>query len=447
MHLEPSSGKPRPVGEAIVSTLFAEGDNGRIPIVSVTGVNGKTTTTRFIAHLVGQTGARVGMSTTDGIYVDGRRIDKGDCSGPASAASILMNPAVDAAVLETARGGILRAGLGFDRCNIGVITNIGEGDHLGLSDVHTLEKLAQVKRCVIEAVGPDGYGVLNADDPIVAEMAEKCPGKIIYFSRRPENDEIAAHRAQRGRAVLVRDGAIVLAEGNEETVLISLEHVPLTHSGRVGFQVENTLASVAAAWGLGVSLDRIRAGVESFGAGVRSIPGRFNLLEINGTTVVVDYGHNVSSLVALVETLNQFPHRRRTVVYSAAGDRRDEDMLRQGEILGNNFDRVILYEDHYLRGREEGEIMALFRQGAEHGKRVAEILEVRGAVKSVESALGLVQQDELLVVQADVVDETVEFVWRQISGGTPGREISLEEALAVRPVQSITVEVPIAAVR
>jgi cyanophycin synthetase len=447
MHLEPSSGKPRPVGEAIVSTLFADVENGRIPIVAVTGVNGKTTTTRFIAHLVGGSGLHVGMATTDGIYVDGRRIDKGDCSGPLSAASLLMNPGVDAAVLETARGGILRAGLGFDRCNVGVITNIGEGDHLGLSDVHTLEKLAQVKRCVAEVVAPDGYGVLNADDPAVAEMADHCSGKIIFFSRRPENSVVATHRGHGGRAVLAKNGAIVLLEGDEETVLLSFDRVPLTHGGRVGFQVENTLASVAAAWGLGVSLDQIRAGLESFGAGVRSIPGRFNLLEINGTTVVVDYGHNISSLTALVETLNLFPHRRRTVVYSAAGDRRDEDLIRQGEILGNHFDRVILYEDHYLRGREEGEIMALFRQGAERGGRVTEILEVRGAVKSVESALNIVQKDELLVVQADVIDETVEFVWRQISGGTPGSEISLEQALAVRPVEPIAVEVPVAAVR
>jgi cyanophycin synthetase len=453
MHLEPSSGKPRPVGEAIISSLFASGDDGRIPIVSVTGVNGKTTTTRFIAHLISQTARRVGMATTDGIYVDGRRIDKGDCSGPLSAASILMNPGVDAAVLETARGGILRAGLGFDRCNVAVITNIGEGDHLGLSDVHTIEKLAQVKRCIVEVVAPDGYGVLNADDPVVAEMAEKCTGKVIYFSRRPENALLGAHRGQGGRVVLARDGAIVLCEGEVETTLLSLDRVPLTHGGRVGFQVENTLASVAAAWSLGIPLDQIQAGLESFGAGVRAIPGRFNLLEINGTTVVVDYGHNISSLLALVETLNQFPHHRRTVVYSAAGDRRDEDMIRQGEILGNHFDRVILYEDHYLRGREEGEIMSLFRQGAERGRRVSEVLEVRGAVKSVESGLHLVNKDELLVVQADVIDETVEFVWRQISGGTPGREITLEQALSVRPIEdvpapnAVATEVPVAAAR
>ena len=282
-------------------------------------------------------------------------------------------------------------------------------------------------------------------------MAEKCSGKVIFFSRRPDNSTLATHRGQGGRVVFVRDGAIMLCEGEVETPLLSLDRVPLTHGGRVGFQVENTLASVAAAWGLGIPLDKIRTGLESFGAGVRAIPGRFNLLEINGTTVVVDYGHNISSLLALVETLNQFPHRRRTVVYSAAGDRRDEDMIRQGEILGNHFDRVILYEDHYLRGREEGEIMALFRQGAERGKRVGEVLEVRGAVKSVESGLHLVDKDELLVVQADVIDETVEFVWRQISGGTPGREITLEQALSVRPADDVIApvasELPVAAAR
>jgi cyanophycin synthetase len=430
MHLHPSAGTARPVGEAIIGTLFPEGHNGRIPIAAVTGVNGKTTTTRFLSYLMGSTGRKVAMTCTDGIYIDGRRVDKGDCSGPQSARSVLMNPTVDIAVLETARGGILRAGLGFDLCDVAVVTNIGEGDHLGLSDIGTLEQLAKVKRCIVDVVQKDGYGVLNAEDPLVAAMAEKCPGKVAFFSTNPNNEVVVAHRAQGGRAVLARDGQIILADGAQETVLTSLDCVPLTHGGRIGFQVENTLAAVAAAWCLGLPLDLLRDGVETFGGDVKTVPGRFNLLEINGATVVIDYGHNASSLKAMVATLSQFPHARRTVVYSAAGDRRDEDLIRQGELLAEGLDRVILYEDHYLRGRASGEIMRLFREGANKGGRASEVMEVQGAVKSVETALAMVQPGELLVIQADVVDETVEYVFRQLAAGMPGRQITFSEAVA-----------------
>jgi cyanophycin synthetase len=430
MHLQPSSGTARPVGEAIVATLFPEGQNGRIPIAAVTGVNGKTTTTRFLAYLMATTGRKVGMTCTDGIYIDDRRVDKGDCSGPQSARSVLMNPTVDIAVLETARGGILRAGLGFDQCDVSVVTNIGEGDHLGLADIGTLEKLAKVKRCVVDVVRPEGYAVLNAEDPLVAAMAEKCPSKVAFFAQNPSHEVVVAHRAAGGRAVISRDGQIVLAEGAAETILTSLDAVPLTHGGRIGFQVENTLAAVAAAWCLGLPLDLLRGGVETFGSDVKTVPGRFNLLEINGATVVIDYGHNASSLKALTATLDEFPHARRSVVYSAAGDRRDEDLIRQGELLAGAFDRVFLYEDHYLRGRPSGEIMRLFREGMNRGHRAKEVHEIQGAVKSVEAALAAVQPGELLVVQADVVDETVEYVFRQLAAGLPGRQISFAEAAA-----------------
>ncbi len=291
MHIEPSGGTPRDVGGAIIDTMFAPGDNGRIPIIAITGVNGKTTTTRFIAHIVAQSGARVGMTCTDGIYVQNRRIDTGDCSGPTSAQNILMNPGVDFAVLETARGGILRAGLGFDRCDVAVVTNIGEGDHLGLSDIDTIEKLARVKRTIIEAVTKgSGYGVLNAADPLTVEMAEYCPGHVVFFARDPQNPVLEAHRRKGGRAVTVHNNTIVLCEGDREINVQALAHVPLTHGGRVGFQVENTLAAVAACWSAGLNLSVIRMGLSTFGADMQCSPGRFNLFEYNGATVIVDYG-------------------------------------------------------------------------------------------------------------------------------------------------------------
>jgi len=422
MHLDPSEGKPRPVGEAIVDMLFEPGNDGRIPIVAVTGVNGKTTTTRFIAHLLKLNGLCVGMTCTDGIYVGDRRIDDGDCSGPKSARAVLLNPAVDAAVLETARGGIVREGLGFDKCDVAVVTNIGEGDHLGISGIDTLEKLAQVKRCIVEVVQRDtGTAVLNAADPLVVEMAEYSKGKVLWFALDGDREEIVKHRASGGRAVFVRDGFVVLAEGPREERLIEVDRLPLTHHGRVKFMVENALASVGAAWSLGLSLDLIRRGLESFCANQQMIPGRFNLLEIRGATVIVDYGHNVSALAALLEVIDTLPHSRRSVVYSAAGDRRDADMLDQARLLGSAFDRVYLYEDHYLRGRAEGEILRILRDGLVGAPRTSEIEEFRGNINAIRRALEAAQPGELLLLQADVIDETIDFL-REYLAALPGAE-------------------------
>ncbi|MBX7169249.1 MAG: cyanophycin synthetase [Pirellulales bacterium] len=429
MHLQPSTGQPRPVGEAIVDHLFPEGQSARIPIVAVTGVNGKTTTTRFIAHILRTLGRKVGMTCTDGIFINDRRIEAGDCSGPMSAQAVLMNPTVDAAVLETARGGILRAGLGFDRCDVSVVTNIGEGDHLGLSDIETLDKLAAVKRTIVEATSADGAVVLKATDPLVADMARYARASVIFFALDGEEPTILAHRQEGGRAIFVRHGMVILAEGEVEIPLVALENVPLAHGGRISFQVENTLASAAAAWALGVPRDAIRAGLESFAADKHKVPGRFNLLEIAGATVIVDYGHNVSALSALIEAIEQFPQSRRTVVYSAAGDRRDCDMVRQGQLLGEAFDRVILYEDHYLRGREEGEIMRLFREGLAAGARVGQVQNFKGNIKAIETALRDVRAGELLVLQADMIDETMDFLARYLAEKGTGHEIDLRDAI------------------
>jgi cyanophycin synthetase len=430
MHLAPSSGTPREVGEAIVDHLFLPGDTGRIPLVAVTGVNGKTTTTRFIAHILSQTGKKVGFTCTEGIYLGNRRIDSGDCSGPQSAQNLLLNPQVEAAVLETARGGILRAGLGFDRCDVSVVTNIGQGDHLGLSDIDSLEKLARVKRTIVEATHAHGTAVLNADDPLVVEMAEYSPASVLYFSRSPGNVVLAEHRGRGGRAVTVAEGEIVLCDGSREVPLIPLARVPLTHGGRIAFQVENVLAAVGAAWSLGLAREVIRAGLETFGADMRTLPGRFNLLEIKGATVIMDYGHNVPSLVAMIEAIQQLPQRRRTVVYTAAGDRRNCDMIRQGELLAGAFDRVILYEDQYVRGRNQGEIMSLLRQGISASGRTVEVDEIKGAFPAIEMVLDNAGEGDLILLQCDTVDETVDFVKQYMDRNRVGREIDLDEVLS-----------------
>jgi cyanophycin synthetase len=447
MHIEPSSGQPRPVGKAIIEMMFPDQANGRIPIVSVTGVNGKTTTTRLIAHIIASSNKRVGMTCTDGIYVAGRRIDSGDCSGPQSARSVLMNPSVEAAVFETARGGILREGLGYDYCDVGVVTNIGEGDHLGLGDVETLEQLAKVKRCVVEAVAKTGHAVLKADDPLVAEMAEKCRGQVAFFAIDGHHPLIVKKRAEGGRVAFVRDHAVMLAEGESEFPLLSLDRIPLTHNGRIGFQVENVLASTAACWTLGMPCEQIRIGLESFSAHMDKVPGRFNLMEIHGATVIVDYGHNVSSLQAIIQAISQFPHPKRTVIYSAAGDRRDIDMIRQGELLAEAFDRVVLYEDAYLRGREPGEIIRLFKQGVDKGGRVKEVHAVSGWQKAVDQALEMIQPGELVMMQADVIDETMQYLQQKLEHQALGREIDLDSAMQKRTPSSKPEPPPIEATK
>jgi cyanophycin synthetase len=429
MHLQPASGQPRPVGERIADLMFPPGENGRIPIVAVTGVNGKTTTTRLIGHILGVTGRTVGLTCTDGIYIGSRRLDTGDCSGPKSARAVLINPAVEAAVLETARGGILREGLAFDQCDVAVVTNIGEGDHLGLSDIDDIEKLARVKRVIVDAVSPHGYAVLNAADPLVVGMAEHCPGGVVFFALDEKNPVLQTRRDANGRVVFVRDNSVVLADGHSEFSLLSLERIPLTHGGRVSFQVENVLAAAAACWALGVPAEQIRAGLESFHASVGKSPGRFNLFSFNGATLIVDYGHNPSSLLALMDVIQQFPQEKRFAVYSAAGDRRDIDLVRQGEILGDHFDRVVVYEDHYLRGRQPGEISARFREGLERGKRVKEIQEITGWKIACERALAIVQPGELMLLQADVVDETVDYLKSLVAADMPIRQIDLQEAI------------------
>ena len=317
---------------------------------------------------------------------------------------------MEAAVFETARGGILREGLGFDRCEVAVVTNIGEGDHLGLNEVHTVETLAKVKRCIVNVVPPGGTSVLNANDPHCVAMAPYSAGKIRYFALDGNHPVIVRHRNFGGQAIFVRDNMIIVAEGSREEAFLSLNSVPLTRGGKVSFHVENSLAAIAAALALKVPADVIRARAESFTADMDKVPTRFNILEIQGATVIVDYGHNADALAALIPVLDTFPHQRRTCVYTTPGDRRDCDMIRQGELLGDAFDHVVLYEYHDRRGRADGEIIRHFRHGLEKGKRVRQIDEIRGADEAAEFALRAAKPGDLLLIQSYMVDETVNFL-------------------------------------
>ena len=413
MHLTPSYGKGRNVGEAIIGHLYGPGDDGRVPTVAVTGTNGKTTVTRLIAHLMATSGLRVGMTNTDGAYVQGRQIDSGDCSGPRSARNVLAHPDVDAAVFETARGGILREGLGYDRCAVAVVTNLGEGDHLGLNYISTVEDLAVLKRVIVKNVAPNGHAVLNAADPIVSAMAGNCPGQVCFFAADRQHPVMATHRAQGRRVIYVEGDAIVAAQGSWRERL-PLAEIPLTRGGTIGFQVENAMAAIGAAWCVGLDWDAVRRGLVSFVNDAATTPGRFNVMDYRGATLIADYGHNPDAMRALVRAVEAMPARRRSVVISGAGDRRDEDLRDQTVILGAAFDEVILYQDAAQRGRADGEVLALLRDGLNGATRTTRVDEIRGEFAAIDSALARLQPGDLCLVLVDQVQAALEHLAQRI---------------------------------
>jgi len=414
MHLQPSYGKGREVGEAIVSMMFAGKDDGRIPLVAVAGTNGKTTTVRLIAHLLGCRGLRVGMTNSDGVYIQGKRIDSGDCSGPKSARNVLLHPDVDAAVFETARGGVLREGLAFDRCNVAVVTNLGRGDHLGLNYISTVEDLSVVKRVVVQNVRPDGVAVLNAADPMSAAMADACPGSVTFFAQDRHHPVLAAHCAQGRRAVYVEDGHIV-ASKKKIVQRIPLSQIPLTRNGTIGFQIENAMAAIAAAWALKVDWKTLRGGLASFVNDAETAPGRFNFFDYRGAAVIADYGHNPDAMLALIPAIESIPAHKRLVVISGAGDRRDEDIRQQTEMLGEVFDEVILYQDQCQRGRQDGEVLALLRQGLAKAGRANKIDEITGEFLAIDTALSRLQAGDLCLILIDQVDEALAHIAQRLT--------------------------------
>lgn len=418
MHLQPSFGKGRNVGEAIIANMFADGDDARIPVVAVAGTNGKTTTVRLIGSIFSSDGCRVGMTSTDGVYIQGKRIDTGDCSGPRSARNVLLHPDVDAAVLETARGGVLREGLGFDRCDVAVVTNIGKGDHLGLSYISTVEDLSVVKRVIVQNVKPaTGYAVLNAADPMVAKMADACPGQVIFFALDKSHPVMAMHRAQGKRIVYLDGNEIVAMQGSVQR-RIKLSNIPVTAGGAIGFQIENAMAAAGAGWALGIDWATIEKGLANFVNDAESAPGRFNVFNYRGATLIADYGHNPDAIQALTNAVEKMPQpkgARRSVVISGAGDRRDQDIREQTEILGNAFDSVILYQDQCQRGRADGEVLALLREGLTNAKRTTHTQEIHGEFLAIDTALAALKEGDLCLILVDQVDEALAHIAKRIA--------------------------------
>jgi cyanophycin synthetase len=318
-------------------------------------------------------------------------------------------------VLECARGGILREGLGFDRCQVAVVTNVGEGDHLGLNFITTVEDVAVLKRVIVQNVATDGYAVLNAADPLVAAMSAVCPGKVIYFAADRHHPVMATHRAQGNRVVYVDGDAIVAAEGSWRES-IALRDIPITHNGTITFQVENVMASIGAAWACGMPWQTIRRGLAGFVNDSDNAPGRFNVMDYRGATIIADYGHNPDAIRALIQAVEAMPAKRRSVVISGAGDRRDEDIRVQTTMLGEAFDDVILYQDAAQRGRADGEVIALLRAGLQNATRTSHIQEITGEFAAIDAALSRLQPGDLCLVLIDQVEEALAHLQRHVQG-------------------------------
>ncbi|HEU4885335.1 MAG TPA: cyanophycin synthetase [Longimicrobium sp.] len=405
MHTDPDEGTPRDVPGAVLDMLYPPGSETTIPVIVVTGTNGKTTTTRLIAHLFRQTGRRVGFTTTDGVYHQEHLLMEGDLTGPLAADIVLSDPRVEVAVLETARGGILRSGLGFDACDVGVVMNVTP-DHLGMRGIHTVEQLADVKALIPASIKPGGHAVLNADDPLVLRMRERTPAEAILFSFDADHPPVAEHLAAGGTALLVEDvdgrDIIVIRNGAERIPVMVAEEVPLTLGGAARFQVQNVMAAVAAVHAQGLGIEEIRAGLMTFLPSGATTPGRMNVLRTARGRVVVDYAHNPAALRALADFARRSGARRCIGLITMPGDRRDEDLRELGR-AASGLDYVIAKEHpKYLRGRPAGDVARLIGEGLEEGGLPPERWEtVLSEPEAVARALEMMQDGDLVLIVAD----------------------------------------------
>ncbi|MEM6519905.1 MAG: cyanophycin synthetase, partial [Cyanobacteria bacterium P01_C01_bin.70] len=397
MHLAPSEGIARNVAAPILQMLFPPGTPTRVPVVAVTGTNGKTTTTRLIAHIAKQVYDAVGFTTTDGIYISDRLIEKGDTTGPQSAQVILRDPTVDIAVLETARGGILRSGLAFPHCDVGVVLNVA-ADHLGLGDIDTIDQMARVKGVIAEAVHPDGYAVLNADDERVAAMAEQVVGKIAYFSLDAQNPIVQKHVQAGGIAAVYDDGHLVILQQDWVYRIEDVKQVPVTLGGRASFMIANALAASLAAYVQGIKIEQIRAALRSFEASAQQAPGRMNLFNLGHYHVLVDYAHNPAGYEAVGSFVKNWSGPTIGVV-GGPGDRRDEDLMGLGQLSASFFDQIIVKEDDDSRGRADGEAAGLVVQGIQQaGEALVSHRVELDEMTAIESALDSAPKDALVVI-------------------------------------------------
>lgn len=408
MHAAPSYGLPRNIGASVLEMLFPDQTPSRIPIVAITGTNGKTTTTRLTAHIYRQTDKVVGFTATDGIYIQEYLVEQGDNTGPYSASAILKDPTVEVAVLETARGGILRSGLAFESCDIGVVLNVA-ADHLGLGGIDTIEQMAKVKAVVAETVKADGHAILNADDPLVAAMAEKLNCNVAYFSMNPDNPIIIEHARRNGLAAVYEHGYLSILEGQWTLRVEKATNIPMTMGGKAPFMIANALASCLATFAQGVDIEQIRQGVRTFQMSSEQSPGRMNLFEVEDYQVLIDYAHNPHGFKAVGDFVRNWQGSKIGVV-GGPGDRRDEDLVLLGNIAAQIFDQILIKEDKDPRGRQPGEVADLIKKGIYQitTDKYHEI--ILDETEAINTALNQAQKDSLVVIFPEKVTLAIELV-------------------------------------
>ncbi len=409
MHLAPAKGLPRNVAAPVIDMLYPTGKSCRIPIIAVTGTNGKTTTTRLIAHIVKNNGYRVGFTTSDGIYVQNSMLTKGDTTGPVSAEFILKDPTVEFAVLETARGGILRAGLGFGKCDVAVVTNIQE-DHMGLSDIHTLKEMANVKGVVARAVKRDGYVVLNADNVHCASIAKTVNCKIAYFSIDENNPLIVEHCKTGGIAAIHENGFITIKKGEWKFRVDKASHIPLTFGGKVTFNIYNVLAATLASYVYGFTIEDIKLSLETFIPSAAQTPGRMNIFDFKEYKVMIDFAHNPDGFKGIKEFLTTIESPLKIGIITGTGDRRDDDIREMGRISAQMFDHIIIRQDKFLRGRLADDIVKLLVEGIKSENENQSYEYVPKEIEALKHALSLAKPGTFITALSDVIDNAIEVV-------------------------------------
>ena len=409
MHLAPSEGLPRNVAAPVIDMLYPPGKPSRIPIISVTGTNGKTTTTRLIAHIVKNNGYRVGFTTSDGIYIQNHMMEKGDTTGPISAEYILKDPNVEFAVLETARGGILRSGLGFKVCDIGVITNIQE-DHLGLSDIHDLKDLSRVKSVVVESVKKDGWAVLNGEDENCLDIARSLSCNVALFSLDENCPAIIEHCAEGGIAAIYENGFITIKKGDWKIRVERATHIPLTLNGKAKFMIANVLAATLSAYLYGFKTEDIKLSLATFIPSAAHTPGRMNIFEFSKFKVLIDFAHNPTSYLGIEDYLSSVEATRKIGIISGVGDRRDEDIKQCAKIAARMFDHIIIRQEKHLRGRTETEIINLILEGLQEGDPTVTHEVVSLEVEAIKHAISIAEEGTYIVALSDVIDNAIDIV-------------------------------------
>jgi cyanophycin synthetase len=383
--------------------LFPKGSAGRIPIIAVTGTNGKTTTTRLTAHIAKSAGKKVGFTTSDGVYIQNQLMMKGDCTGPVSSTFVLKDPTVDFAVLECARGGILKAGLAFQNCDVAIVTNVA-ADHMGLGGINTLEQMAKVKAVVPETVFPHGYAILNADDDLVYGMKENLKCNIALFSMDENNPRIKEHCAKGGLATVFENGFVSLLKGQWKIRILNVKEIPLTVEGKALHNVANTLPAVMATYLYkDISIEDIRTALQTFVPSSAQTPGRLNFFHFKHFTMLADFAHNPHGLKLLCDFVSKLEYPHKVGIISGTGDRRDEDIRELGVISGNYFDEIIIRCDKNLRGRTAEEIIGLLEDGIRSVNPTVPIVTIPNEDQALEYVYANFKQGALYTMMCDVV--------------------------------------------